>query len=209
MTDCTIQWVVFDYGGVLAEEGFVAGLRAIALKEGLDPEDLFQRTRELIHTSGYLTGQVLEETFWKAFRRETGIRRTDQSLRNEILSRFILRPWMLELVSSLRHKGLGTAILSDQVNWLDELDVRDRFFRYFHRVYNSFHVGMSKSDPEIFEELVHWINSPPSGILFVDDHLPHVKRAQSRGLNAIHYTAADSFMPELQAFCRILNEDQG
>lgn len=201
MKDCTIQWVVFDYGGVLAEEGFVAGLRSIALQEGLDPEDLFQRTRELIHTSGYLTGRVLEETFWNAFRRETGIRRTDQSLRNEILSRFILRPWMLELVTRLRHKGLGTAILSDQVNWLDELDVRDRFFGHFHRVYNSFHVGMSKSDPEIFAELVQWINSAPSSILFVDDHLPHVKRACSRGLHAIHYTEADSFIPELKDFC--------
>lgn len=197
MNNQKISWAVFDYGGVLAEEGFQAGLHAIAAQEGLDGDRLYDMTRELIISSGYLTGMVLEETFWRRFREQTRISRSDKDLRNEILSRFILRPWMLETVSGLKSKGIGTAILSDQVNWLDELDVRDGFFRYFDRVYNSFHVNISKNDSAIFEDLSHWLNSAPGRILFIDDHQGHVRRARTRGLEAIHYTGKDSFISSL------------
>ena len=201
MNDCEIQWAVFDYGGVLAEEGFMKGLHAIAKQEGLDGQYVYETTREIIISGGYLVGKILEESFWNAFRRETKIKRSDQDLRNEILSRFELRPWMLQLVSNLRTRGVNTAILSDQVNWLDEMDVRDNFFQYFDRVYNSFHVGLSKNDPSIFEELVQWVNCAPGSIVFIDDHLPHIKRARSRGLNTIHYTDRQSFIKDLQVYC--------
>jgi epoxide hydrolase-like predicted phosphatase len=201
MNDCEIKWAVFDYGGVLAEEGFVNGLHAIAEQEGLDGQLVYETTREIILSGGYLVGKILEESFWNAFRRETKIRRSDQDLRNEILSRFKLRPWMLQLVSELRTRGVNTAILSDQVNWLDELDVRDNFFKYFDRVYNSFHVGLSKNDPAIFEELVQWVNCSPGSIVFIDDYLPHIKRARSRGLNTIHYTDRQNFIKDLQVYC--------
>lgn len=201
MANCTISWAVFDYGGVLAEEGFVAGLEAVAEKEGLRPEYVFEAARDIILATGYLTGEALEETFWNRFRRETGIKSSDQDLRNEILSRFILRPWMVELIVALKKNGINTAILSDQVNWLDELDMRDNFFRHFDRVYNSFHIGLSKNNPAIFEELIQWIDSSPGTILFIDDHLPHIKRARSRGINALHYTDKDSFLREFSQFC--------
>ena len=32
---------LFDYGGVLAEEGFTEGLKAIAFKNGIDQDDFF------------------------------------------------------------------------------------------------------------------------------------------------------------------------
>lgn len=201
MNNCNLRWAVFDYGGVLAEEGFVAGLQAIAGQEDLDSQYLFEKTREIILSSGYLLGNILEENFWRAFRRETGITRSDHDLRNEILSRFILRPGMLEFVSRLRSSGIRTAILSDQVNWLDELDIRDNFFQYFDRVYNSFHVGLSKNNPAIFEELIQWIDCSPGDIVFIDDHLPHINRARSRGLKGIHYTDQLSFIKELSVHC--------
>ncbi len=201
MNDCKIKWAIFDYGGVLAEEGFMNGLHAIAKKEGLDGQYVFETARKTILSSGYLVGKVLEETFWRAFRRETGISRSDHELRNEIMSRFVLRPWMLELVSEIRTRAVNTAILSDQVNWLDELDVRDNFFQYFDRVYNSFHVNMSKNDPSIFEELVQWVNCAPGDIVFIDDHPGHIKRARSRGLNVIHYTDRENFLRDISVYC--------
>jgi putative hydrolase of the HAD superfamily len=37
-----INAVVFDFGGVLAEEGFMEGLKAIARKNGLNPDEFFK-----------------------------------------------------------------------------------------------------------------------------------------------------------------------
>ncbi len=201
MSNCSIKWAVFDFGGVLAEEGFVNGLHAIAKQEGIDGDYLLETTKKTILSTGYLTGRALEENFWQTLRHETGITGTDQELRNEILSRFVLRPWMLKLVSDLRSRGVGTSILSDQVNWLDELDVRDKFFQYFDRVYNSFHINLSKNDHAVFEELTHWLNCAPGDIVFIDDHLPHIKRAGARGLKTIHFTDRQSFIKDLSVYC--------
>ncbi len=48
------QVVLFDYGGVLAEEGFTAGLKAIAVAHGLDPDHFFHRATEIIYACDYV-----------------------------------------------------------------------------------------------------------------------------------------------------------
>ena len=43
-----IKTVIFDFGGVLAEEGFREGLLAIARENGLDPDAFFFEVDSLI-----------------------------------------------------------------------------------------------------------------------------------------------------------------
>jgi len=206
MQTCTIKWAVFDYGGVLAEEGFVAGLNAMADREGLDRDFVFQSAREIILSTGYLTGQGSEDAFWDQFKEVTGIKGSPDVLRQEILSRFQLRPWMLELMRKLHALGVGRMILSDQVNWLDELEARDDFFRYFDRVYSSYHLGKSKNDASLFDDLLEWTGVQPHRTVFVDDHPPHVQRAISRGINGIYYTGREDFLSRLAGFCPGIEE---
>jgi len=201
MAACSIRWAVFDYGGVLAEEGFVAGLYSIADKSDLERDHVFRTAREIILATGYLIGKTDEQTFWREFIKETGIQRSRQELRNEILSRFVLRPWMVELVKGLQGMGVNPAVLSDQVNWLDELEARDDFFKYFDHVFNSYHLGKSKDDPTIFDDLVRWINARPEEVLFIDDHLPHVQRALSRGVNAVLFTGQRELLNDISRYC--------
>lgn len=120
--------VLFDYGGVLAEEGFALGLRAIADVNGLPGDDFVKKGHDLVHETGFVTGQVLEKTYWETVRAETGISGGDDALRQEILSRFTLRRWMIDLLGDLRDRIPLLGILSDQTNWLEELNERDRFF---------------------------------------------------------------------------------
>ena len=136
-----VRAVLFDYGGVLAEEGFVNGLRAIVAAQGLDPDASQRAGADAVHDSGYVTGRGTESQFWALWRSRTGVRGEDAYLRDQVLSRFVLRPAMIELVRALRRKGVITAILSDQTDWLDKLDARDQFFREFDKIYNSFHLG--------------------------------------------------------------------
>ncbi len=201
MHACTIDWAVFDYGGVLAEEGFMAGLYTMADRSGLDRDFVFQAAREVILSTGYLTGQGSEDVFWDKFKAATGIKGSPGELRQDILSRFQLRPWMLELMQKLQVLGVGRIILSDQVNWLDELEARDDFFRYFDRVYNSYHVGKSKNDATLFDDLLDWTGAHAHKTVFVDDHLPHVERAVSRGINGILYTGREDFLKHFSGFC--------
>ncbi len=193
-----LRAVVFDFGGVLAEEGFSLGLRAIGRDNGLDPEKTFETGRRLVRETGYLTGMEPEEVFWEAFRKETGVALSDELLRKEILQRFVIRPWMLEHVQSLRAAGFLTAILSDQTNWLDELNRQDPFYDFFVVVQNSYDCGMSKFESAAFVGLLQRLKVQPGETLFVDDTFEHVRRARSLGIGAIHYIGRTTFEEALR-----------
>ena len=200
-----IRAVLFDFGGVLAEEGFRKGLYQIASLNAIDPDAFFTAAQGLIFTSGYLTGRCSEASYWDQLRASTGIKGRNDELKDIILERFMLREWMLDLVRKLKLASVRTAILSDQTNWLDELDERLHFFSLFERVFNSFHQGKSKNDPSLFDDVLSLMNLEPGETLFIDATLGHVERARSRGLHAIHFTSREQFLGEMKGFFPELN----
>ena len=199
-----IEIIIFDFGGVLAEEGYANGLRAIAAKHGLNELDFSNLAHDLIHKTGYLTGHADERAYWQAIRNATGITESDDALHKEILSRFVLRPWMFELVKKIKSARIGVAVLSDQTDWLDELNRRDDFFKYFDAVYNSYHLGKSKVDPSLFSDIASYLKRSPEKLLFIDDTERHCERARRMGIRSIRYAYRDSFLRELERYCPFL-----
>jgi len=185
--------ILFDFGGVLAEEGFRKGLRAIAIKNHLNPDDFFTVATNLIYQTGYITGVTDEHDYWKTLREKTGIVRSDEELREEILSRFIIRPEMLEHVERLEFRGYTVAILSDQTNWLEEINEKDPFYHCFDYVFNSFKLGKSKRDPSVFMDVCSIMGCRPKEALFVDDNADNIKRALEEGLATIHFKNMNDF----------------
>lgn len=179
-----VSALLFDFGGVLAEEGFRDGLMAAALQAGLDPDWFFTVSSDLAYESGYVQGFASETTFWNMVRAATGITFADARLRDEILTRFILRPWMCDLVRRARRVVGFTGILSDQTDWLDRLNEQLGFFHLFDKVFNSYHLGKTKKDAGLFIDIAREIGAPPDSILFVDDNPGHVERARSVGFKA-------------------------
>lgn len=197
-TNNQIKVVFFDFGGVIAEEGFREGLKAIARSNGLDPEGFFNTATELAYRTGYVTGSAGEEHYWEALRSETGISGPDHELRQELLDRFTLRPWMLDLVRKVRSAVPNVSILSDQTNWLDELNERHDFFNEFDHVINSYHLGKGKMDPTIFTEMALRFSVEPSEMVFIDDNEGHIHRARSEGVQAVHFIAMEPLINELK-----------
>jgi len=193
-----LKGVLLDYGGVFAEEGFREGLKAIGRVSGLSPDQIFEIGATLVYELGYVVGASDEAAYWNLLRDATGIKGTDEELRREILDRFVLREWMVPIVRSLKKKGLKVAILSDQTQWLDELDARDGFFKEFDAIFNSFYLGKGKKDPEVFSEVAARLGMQPSELVFVDDNPGNVERARSKGLNVILFTDRESFLAQLR-----------
>jgi len=199
MHEARVQGILFDFGGVLASEGYRDGLHAIARANGLDPV-AFEKTAETqIYVSGYLTGQADEAAYWRILREQTGITGSDSDLRSVILGHFTLRTWMFDLIRDLRGK-VKLAILSDQTDWLDELDARWGFFRCFDYVFNSYHTGKSKIDPSIFDDVLEAMHLPAPNALFVDDRLGNIERAASRGMLTLHYRGQEDFLERFSRF---------
>lgn len=196
-----VDAVIFDFGGVLAEEGFFNGFKAIAKRHGMDPGGVAETAVDVIRGEGYVEGRTSEAMFWDEFRQRTGIALSDEELRDEVLSGFVLRDWMFAAVDKLKKAGYKVAILSDQTNWLEELDAEHGIYGRFDLVLNSFRIGRTKKDPSLFDEVVLALGTEPGRTLFVDDFDGHIRRAEGRGLKAIHYTGRESFERQFSKYC--------
>jgi putative hydrolase of the HAD superfamily len=196
----SITTVLVDFGGVLAEEGFREGLREIGKQNALDPDRFFSDAERIIAETGYLTGTAGESEFWAAVRDQTGVTGTDSDLRCEILSRFTLRPFMLAWVDRLRGSGRFVAILSDQTNWLDEIDEQSELYGHFDAVFNSYHIHKSKRDASLFRDVCSSLAEAPAHVLFVDDNPRHIERASGAGLKTFLFTDRQDFERRIVQF---------
>lgn len=193
-----IQAVLFDYGGVLADEGFSNTLEALAKEQGLPVKNMTAEGMQAVYDTGFVLGRGSESDFWIQLRERTGLRGDDSNLRARVFDGFVIRPWMLELAAQLREKGYITGILSDQTDWLDRLDARDHFYQYFDRIYNSYYLGKGKRDPSHFNDVAANLDLDPSAILFVDDSKENIATALATGMQAIHYVDRESFIKALE-----------
>lgn len=198
-----IDVVLFDFGGVLAEEGWKKGFAAIAEANGLNGDEMVQTAADTVYETGYITGNGSESSFWDAMRKKTGIRDDIATLKNEILSRFILRDWMMDLAEKLRSKNIRVGILSDQTNMLDTLNDRYDFFKYFDYVFNSYHMGKGKRDISLFDDITLILKASPNKILFIDDDPGHIERARIKDWQAILYISRDRFQSDFDKFISI------
>lgn len=190
-----VKAILFDFGGVLAEEGFKLGMEAIGKRHGV--EGLFEMAERLIYEDGYVLGLCEERKFWQDLRDLAGIRATDEELRGEVLGRFALRPAVIEEAKALRRRGFTVAILSDQTNWLEEIDARTPFLLHFDRVFNSYRMHKGKRDPSVFGDVCRELRVAPDEALLVDDKAANIERAKAEGLGTILYRNFEDFSSEL------------
>ena len=198
-----IDVILFDFGGVLADEGWKKGFTAIAEANGLNSDDVIKIASDTVYETGYILGKGSESSFLNAMREKTGIEGDTASLRNEIVSRFILRDWMIDLVKKLKSENLIVGILSDQTDMLDKLNARFDFFKWFDHVFNSYHMGKGKRDASLFDDIAGLLKTPPDRILFIDDDPGNVERARQKGWKAILYTDQESFQLEMDKQLKI------
>jgi putative hydrolase of the HAD superfamily len=195
----SIRAVLFDFGGVLVEEGFREGLYDLARQQGLNPQTVHLAAYDAIYESGYVLGRGTEDEFWRLLCQKAGLCGDIEPLRQALASRFALRPLMLAVVRSLRQQGYITAILSDQTDWLDRMDAKLHFFQDFDKVYNSYHLGKGKRDPSVFDDVVNDLGLAPDHAVFVDDDPGNCERAQTRGLTAVLFLNEDQCIHDLEA----------
>ena len=198
MAEVTIRAVLFDYGGVIADEGFYNGLVDLAEKQSLDARSMPEEGMKAVYDSGFVLGHGTATDFWALLRKRTGLKGDDDCLTNRIFAGFQIRHWMIELVRRLRTRGYVTGILSDQTHWLNELDKRDHFFREFDHIYNSYYLAKGKRDPSLFTDVINDLGLQPAEVLFIDDNEKNVQTAREMGLRAILYVDHERFVSELE-----------
>jgi putative hydrolase of the HAD superfamily len=198
MSSKKIRVVLFDYGGVLADEGFRDGLVALAKEQDLDVAAMPAEGMKAVYDSGFVLGRGTAANFWALMRERTGLEGDDDVLTDRILSGFVIRPWIIECVQQLHEQGYVTGILSDQTYWLDSLNKKDHFFDAFDQVFNSYYRGKGKKEPSLFTDVATELGMSPAEILFIDDDPGNVARARYTGMQALQFVDKKSFLFELK-----------
>jgi putative hydrolase of the HAD superfamily len=198
MSHNNIQAVLFDFGGVIADEGFRDGLIQLAVEQELDTAAIVHEGMQAVYDSGFVLGTGTGDDFWQLMRERMGLSGEDETLSKYCMDRFVVRDWMMDCVRQLNEDGYVTGILSDQTHWLDELDQTYHFMASFDHVYNSYYMGKGKQDPSLFDDISEKLKLPPSSILFVDDNEGHIQRARAKNWQAILYVDKNDFLKQLE-----------
>ena len=206
MSGKQISVVLFDFGGVLAEEGFRDGLVALAKEQDLDISAMLAEGTKAVYDSGFVLGRGTAADFWALMRERTGLVGDDDALTDRILSGFVIRPSIIEQVQELREQGYVTGILSDQTDWLDTLNKKYCFFDAFDQVFNSYYMGKGKQDSTLFTDVSMKLGKSPAEILFIDDDAGNVIRARDKGMQTLHYVDMESFLLELKQLTQKLDK---
>lgn len=184
-----IRAVYLDLGGVYFTEGFREGLFAIARNHGLDRERFYHAATQVIFANGYVRGEVPESAFWNQLAEAVGLEADLFPERAAILSAFKPMPGMADLVPRVRER-VPVGLLTDQCNWLYELDDRYGLLASFDTVVNSYEEGYTKRDMEIFRIACERFGLLPEEIAFFDDNQGNIDRAGEFGIRAFLFEDA-------------------
>jgi len=185
-----VKAVFFDFGGVYYTEGFREGFFKIAEKYGIDKRIFFETASRITFSSGFVRGEAPELVFWQELAKAAGLTPDLYEERNIVLTAFKPFPGMASLVARIgEHVPVG--LLTDQCNWLYELDDRDGFLSSFDAVISSYEEGFTKRDPEIFRIACQRMDVLPREAMFFDDNLGNVNNAREFGLKALLFEGTE------------------
>lgn len=198
-----VKAVFFDFGGVIAEEGWENGLNDIAKYHSIDSKKFFDDACDVLWNTGYMYGKATEEQFWAGLSERYDFKMTVDEMRQQIFDRFVIRKPVLELIEKIGEAGYRLGILSDQTNWLDVFNEKYNFFPMFEKVYNSYHLGKGKKHPEVFGEVCADFGEKPADVLFVDDNAGHIGRATDAGMQVYHFIDWENDTKKIEKILKI------
>jgi len=114
--------------------------------------------------------------------------------------RFVIRPWTLDLIRTLRSSDIKVVLLTDQTNWIEEINEETPFYDMFDHVFNSYRLGKCKHDGTIFKEILNMLGVDPKDIILVDDRRRNITLAEEYGIKGILYKSKDELLRELFAY---------
>ena len=199
--------VISDFGGVLTTP-LIRSFAAYQDRSGVSMEDLggaLQRSAEK-HGEHPLfeleKGRISEAEFVLRLEAELdGVRL--RGLRDTYFEHLHPNRPMIELMRSLRARGLRTALLTNNVrewepHWRAKLPELDEVFEL---VVDSAFVGMRKPEPEIYRLTLDRLGGglAPQDCLFVDDVDVNCEAARALGMRAIQFESNEQAIPAIAA----------
>jgi len=192
-----IKAIIFDWFGVCTVENWRDTLaRELHQKLRIEPEIIKEKFKPLI--PAFASAEISPQEFLEKF-----IKFLNPALNpNDFYYLFEIIPkvnWeLLEFVLELKKK-YSLFLLSNNFgpvfpNYEKELD----FNKYFHQLFLSHQLKMSKTDSQIWERILPEINLQPQEILFIDNTEKYLDPAKKKGINTLLYQDNEQLKKEIK-----------
>jgi len=192
-----IKVIAFDFGGVIYNYNHSVLIRDVA-------KELKQTVRAVAGAwktkiNEYELGQVSEDEFWDAFLKKLKINHNKKILHKIVMEHFQPKVESLKILKSLKGKVI-LGLISNQTTWLDDLEKKYKFKKFFDILVISDKVALRKPSKEIFNLFIKRAKTKPNEIVFIDDFLKYKEPTESVGINFIHFKNSKLLKTDLEKY---------
>lgn len=113
-----------------------------------------------------------------------------EALKAELFGAYRFIDGIEALLDELKAASVPMHILSNYPHWYRDLEARLNISRWVPWTFVSWHLGMRKPDPAIFEHAAGHLGVPAERLIFVDDREGNCQGARSIGVDAIRFESA-------------------
>jgi epoxide hydrolase-like predicted phosphatase len=205
-----IRGVIFDWGGVLAEDPAPGLVRYCAKALGVSEAE-YKRAYNL-YMGDFQTGRMTEQQFWANITGQLNARLGEAGRRSRVpmpkanslwgeafAAVYVPRKDMFSLADQLHKAGCKTAILSNTEKPVVEFFPKQTYDA-FDVVVLSCLEGISKPQREIYEITLARLGTPAKQTLFIDDRQDYIDGAKQAGLQTILFKDVDRLKKDLARF---------
>lgn len=195
----TIEWVLFDLGGVLVEVDQSKIFSALATECELPPVDVADRFEAAAHLwSPFIEceftpaelARLVNSMFGTALPDSAVVKAFNAELGATIVS-------TADLLPALRKRAqVGCLSNTNSIHW-DKLLADYEFMQHFDRRFASQILGCAKPKSEIYEKVQGLLGTQGRSILFFDDRQENVEAATRLGWNARLYSGHAGLLNDL------------
>lgn len=192
-----IKAIAFDFGGVLYTYNHTNLMIKVSNELNLSKERVTKAWNKGIIE--FEKSEITEQTFWEIFLSELCLSYDIKKLHELVIEHFQPIEGSLRILNKLKDK-LILGLISNQTDWIDELEKKYHFKRLFNIIIISKEVSLRKPQKEIFELFFKKSNVKPEEIIFIDDFLEYKQQVEEMGMKFIHFQTPDKLKKDLNKF---------
>ena len=199
----TLDWIVFDLGGIVVPECGIRIMVHIAHELGCPPERLVEAVN--VYHDATTTGVMTLRQVYASALHDLSLDAcpdTVLSLHLQLYREMSTQhdADMVALIDRLK-PVLRVACLTNTEPETACISRETGLFDYFQRVYLSVDLGLKKPDRKIYETVLADTGCQPERMVFVDDREENVKAARFVGMHGLLFNNVTQLEKEICALC--------
>lgn len=179
-----IRTVLFDWGGVVADDPGDDFLHDLMLSVGATEMQIVEIFRDYLHP--FMRGKITEKEFWNLVAQKYTIHIPD-STSDEFLKWRGMQAnnHILTFVDTLRANGYGVGLFTNVIEPSYNVLKKSGFYDHFDQIIASCNEGYGKPDKEIYDIALKKMKANPRTTLFIDDKERNLIPARNLGIKTI------------------------